>query len=229
MTATLTDVRAIPHVAPPHSAAPHSALVSILRRVGITLLVACVIPAVVFTTTMLVIDIRAALIAALLWSYGAVFWQMATGRRKSGLLILTVAVVTLRTSVALATGSTFLYFLQPIATDALLATVFFGSLATARPVVSRLAGDFYPITAELAQRPRIRRLFWHLTFMWAALSLTKAVMTYWLLQSQSVEAFVVIKSASVLSINAIAVGTTICAAVWVARKEGLLGSSLATA
>ncbi|MEP6666219.1 MAG: VC0807 family protein [Nocardioidaceae bacterium] len=224
MTATLIHARPIPRVE-----RPHPALAAIIRRLAITLLVACVIPAVVFTTTMLVINIRAALVAALLWSYGAVCWQMATRRRKSGLLILTVALVTVRTSVALASGSTFLYFLQPIATDALLATVFFGSLATARPVVSRLAGDFYPMDAELAQRPRIRRLCWRLTFMWAALCLTKAVMTYWLLQSQSVEAFVVIKSASVLSINAAAVAATVCAAVVVARKEGLLGSPLTAA
>jgi hypothetical protein len=224
MTDTLIHVKA-----PPHVHAHHPALRAIIRRLAITLLVACVIPAVVFTSSMLLINIRAALIAALLWSYGAVCWQMATKRRRSGLLILTVALITVRTSVALASGSTFLYFLQPIATDALLATVFFGSLATARPVVSRLAGDFYPMNAELAQRPRIRRLCRRLTFMWAALCLTKAVMTYWLLQSQSVEAFVMIKSASVLSINAAAIAATVFAAIVVARKEGLLGSPLAAA
>ncbi len=30
-------------------------------------------------------------------------------------------------------------------------------------MVARLAGDFYPMDHELAMRPRVRRLFWHLT------------------------------------------------------------------
>ena len=59
--------------------------------------------------------------------------------------------------------------------------------------------------------------------MWATLCLGKALMTLWLLQSQSLETFVLVKSVSVLSINATAIGVTIGAAVLVARKEGLLG------
>lgn len=200
----------------------HPRLMCIMRRLALNLLVACVIPAVVFTSFMLAISVTAALIAALVWSYSALGWQLATRRRRSGLLILTASVITLKTAVALASGDTFLYFLQPVATDILLATLFFGSLATARPIVSRMAPDFYPMSPELAQRPRIRRLFWYLTLMWASLCLAKATMTFWLLQSQSVETFVVLKNASMLSLNGLAVGATVCAAVFVARKEGLL-------
>ena len=90
-------------------------------------------------------------------------------------------------------------------------------------MVARLAGDFYPMDHELAMRPRIRRLFWHLTALWAALGLAKAGMTLWLLQSQSLETFILVKSISMLAINVLAAFATIGLASLVARKEGLMG------
>ena len=197
----------------------------ILRRVGLSLLVACVIPAVVFYSVFAAAGVWVAILAALGWSYGAIAWRALTGRRTSGLLILTAIVMTGRTVIALATDSTFLYFLQPIISDGVVGTTFLLSLATARPLVARLAGDFYPMDHELSMRPRIRRLFWHLTMMWAVLCLGKAAMTMWLLQSTSLETFVLVKSITMLSINALAVGATIGFAVIVARKEGMLGPS----
>ncbi len=196
---------------------------AVVRRVGLSLLIACVIPATLFYTCFRVNGVWTAIFVALGWSYGAIAWRALTQRRASGLLILTAVVMTGRTLIALLTDSTFLYFLQPIISDGVISAMFLLSLATARPMVARLAGDFYPMDHELSMRPRIRRLFWRLTLMWAALCLGKALMTLWLLQSQSLDTFVLVKSVSVLSINATAVAITIGAAVLVARKEGLLG------
>ena len=47
-------------------------------------------------------------------------------------------------------------------------------------------------------------------------------MTLWLLQSQSLETFVLVKSISMLSINLLAAFATIGLAALVARKEGLM-------
>jgi hypothetical protein len=202
---------------------------AVVRRVGLSLLVACAIPAALFYVCFRVNGVWTAIFVALGWSYGAIAWRALTGRRTSGLLILTAVVMTGRTLIALLTDSTFLYFLQPIISDGVISVMFLLSLATARPMVARLAGDFYPMDHELSVRPRIRRLFWQLTLMWAALCLGKALMTLWLLQSQSLETFVLVKSVSVLSINAAAVAVTIGAAVLVARKEGLLAPRVAVA
>jgi len=196
---------------------------TVIRRVALSLLIACAIPGTLFYVFVVVADVWTAIAAALIWSYGAIAWRRLTRRRTSGLLILTAIVMTGRTAVAVVTDSTFLYFLQPIISDGVVATTFLLSLATARPMVARLAGDFYPMDHELSVRPRIRRLFWHLTVLWAALCLGKATMTLWLLQSQSLETFVLVKGISVLSLNALAVTVTIAAASMVARKEGLLG------
>jgi intracellular septation protein A len=198
----------------------------VVGRVALSLLVACAIPAALFYTCFRLADVWTAIIAALGWTYGAIAWRGLTRRRTSGLLLLTASLMTARTAIALATDSTFLYFLQPIISDGLVATVFLLSLVTARPMVARLAGDFYPMDEELSLRPRIQRLFWYLTLLWGTLCLGKATVTFWLLQSQSLQTFVLVKSVGVLTINALAVATTIGAAVVVARKEGLLGAAV---
>lgn len=196
-----------------------------IRRVAASLLIATVIPATLFYVVLVAYDVWSAIIAALVWSYGAIAWRRITGRRPSGLLLLTAVVMTGRTAIALVADSTFLYFLQPIISDGVVAATFLLSLATARPMVARLAGDFYPMDHELSLRPRIQRLFWRLTVMWALLCAGKAGGTLWLLGSQSLESFVLVKSILVLALNALAVTVTIAAAVHVARKEGLLAPS----
>lgn len=203
---------------------------AVVRRVGVNLLVACVVPAVLFYTCFRLGDVWVAMGAALAWSYGAIAWRACTGRRASGLLYLTAAVMTVRTGVSVAFDSTYLYFLQPIVTDGLVAALFLLSLATARPVVARLAGDFYPLDDDLALRPRIRRLFARLTLLWGALGAAKAAGTLWLLESRSLETFVLVKTVSMPTLNGLAVVATIGAAVLVARREGLLpGAPLPTA
>ena len=111
---------------------------------------------------------------------------------------------------------------HPVATDHGSGGAFLASLLSARPMVARLAGDFYPMDDELALRPGIRRLFRTLTLMWATLCLAKAGITLWLLLSQSLETFVLVKSVSVLAMNGLAVAATIGLAVLVGRREGLL-------
>jgi hypothetical protein len=85
-----------------------------------------------------------------------------------------------------------------------------------------MAADFYPMTDDLAMRPRLQRLFWHLTLMWAVVCLAKAGITVWLYESQSLTTFVVVKSAVFLAMTVVAAAITIVAAVQVARREGLL-------
>jgi hypothetical protein len=212
----------------PHSrTSTHPTLRAVIRRVALSLLVACAIPGALFYTCLRLEGVWTAIFGALAWSYGAIAWRALTGRRPSGLLVLTALVMTGRTLVALLTDSTYLYFLQPIISDGLIGTAFLATLATARPMVSRLAGDFYPMDDELHLRPRIRRLFWYLTLMWALLCLGKATATLWLLQSQPLETFVLVKSVSVLLLNALAVLATIGAATLVARREGLLHVAVA--
>lgn len=225
--ASLGTLTTLPHTgapAPGAEAAPRPSLTAVVRRVSLSLLIAVVVPAVVFYGFFVFAGVWAAIVTALLWSYGAIAWRMMTRRRTSGLLILTALLLTGRTALSAVADSTWLYFLQPVISDGAVALLFLLSLASARPMVARLAGDFYPMDSELAARPRIRRLFRNLTILWAVLGLAKASTMLWLLQSQTLGTFVLVKSISMLAVNVLAAFATIGLAAYVARKEGLLGS-----
>lgn len=230
MTLPHQPAEARPVVPGPALKTPHRpSLTAVVRRVSLSLMIAMVVPAVVFYAFFLAGGAWVAILAALGWSYGALAWRAVTGRRTSGLLILASIVLTARTGISFLADSTWLYFLQPIISDGIVAALFLLSLASARPMVARLAGDFYPMDHELAMRPRIRRLFRHLTVLWAVLGLAKATMTLWLLQSQTLETFVLVKSVSGLAINTLAALVTIGLAGLVARREGLIGPPAAMA
>ncbi|MBZ5737898.1 VC0807 family protein [Nocardioides mangrovi] len=208
--------------APVTVARPHPCLAAVARRAGTNMAIGCLVPAAVFYTVVCASGVWTAIVAALVWSYGALGWRALTGRRTSGLLLLTTAVLTARTLVALLANSAFVYFLQPIVLDVAIATMFLLSLRTARPVVARLAADFYPLDDELAARPRIVRLFRGLTVFWAVLWLAKATIGLALLLSQPLETYVLVKGITVLAINATAMTTTLVAAAYVGRREGIL-------
>ncbi len=214
-------------VAPPPEPGPRAphrpGLVAVIQRVSLSLVIAVVVPAVLFYGFFVLADVWIAIVAALVWSYGAIAWRAVTKRRTSGLLILAALLLTGRTALSVVADSPWLYFLQPIISDGVVAVLFLLSLASARPMVERLAGDFYPMDHELAARPRVRRLFRNLTMMWGVLGLAKATAMLWLLQSQTLGTFVLVKSISMLAINVLAAFATIGLAAIVARKEGLLG------
>ena len=175
-------------------------LATIIRHLGVSLLMANVMPSVLFFLCLRAGNVWTALIAALVWCYGAMAWRMRTKRRVSGLLMISMVGLTAKTVLALASGSTFIYFLQPAVTDGIVAVLFLVSLATARPVVARLAGDFYPMNDEVAGRPRIQKLFWRLTLFWALMCLAKSVVTVFLLENMSTVSFVEAKSIFVLAV-----------------------------
>jgi hypothetical protein len=195
---------------------------TVLRHLGLSLLWANILPGALFYIVFAAGNVWMALIAALAWSYGAMAWRAATRRRTSGLLFLTAIGLTAKTALALATGSTFLYFAQPAVNDSLVAVLFVISLTTARPMVARLAADFYPMNDDVARRPRIQQLFWRLTLLWALICLGRAAATLWLLESMPLITFVQVKSVLMPTIAVVGAATTVAVAVHVARREGLL-------
>lgn len=200
---------------------------AIMRHLGLSILMANIIPSVLFYLCLVAGNVWTALIAALVWCYGSMAWRLSTRRRASGLLLLTVIGLTAKTVLALASGSTFVYFLQPAITDGVVAALFLISLATARPIVARLAGDFFPMSADIAARPRIQRLFWHLTLFWAVICLAKSVVTVWLLESFPLVTFVAVKEVMILTVLVLGTGVTVAAAFRVAKSEGLLHKAAA--
>lgn len=195
---------------------------AVVGRVAVSLATAVVAPAALFSAMMVVINLVAAVIAACAWMTGAMCWRWATRRPVSGLLLLTLTLMAVKTTIMLVTGNRFVYFVQPVIIDATVATVFLGSLWSARPIVARLAPDFYPIDAALAARPGVRALFRRLTLLWGLVILVKGTVTLWLLESLSTIDFVLIKGGVILSLTLLAATATVVWSLIVARQEGLL-------
>ena len=162
-----------------------------------------------------------AMAAVLVWAYGAILRRVLRGDRIPAILVLATLGLTIRTLVGLISGSTFAYFVQPIATTVALATVFLGSALIGRPVIARLAHDFCPISAEVADRPAIVRLFGGLTMLWAGVHVLTAVTTFTMLVTMPVATFVAVKTVACFGISAAAVAITIAWALRTVHSEQL--------
>jgi uncharacterized membrane protein len=162
------------------------------------------------------------MIIALAWMAAAMVWRAVTGRPVSPVLLLALGILTVKTTFTLVTGNTFVYFVQPVFADATVASMFLGSLLMARPMVARLAPDFYPMDITLAERPGMRRLFRRLTLLWGVVIIAKGTVTLTLLVTLSLVDFVLIKSAAIIALTLLAAATTVALAAVVGRQEGLL-------
>jgi hypothetical protein len=197
-------------------------LAAVARRGIPNLVEATIFPAVLFVVVLAAIGTGAAMIAVLAWSYGAILRRLLRGRRVPAILVLATLGLTIRTLVGLASGSTFAYFVQPIATTVVLAALFIGSVVVGRPVIGRLADDFCPISPEVAGRPAVLRLFTGLTVLWAGVHVLTAATTFGLLVSMSVPMFVTLKTIACFAITAAAIVVTIVWALDTARREDLV-------
>lgn len=224
----LAEPQALPDATPDipastsHTGHCYPGLRKVLKHIAFSLLMANIIPGLIFYLCMRAGNIWMALIAALAWSYGSIAWRISTKRRTSGLLMIAVVGLTAKTLLALASGSTFIYFVQPAVNDAIIAMLFLLSLARARPIVAKVAGDFYPMNDELASRPSVQRLFWRLTMLWALICLGKAVATLWMLESLPLVTFVAVKSVMVNVLLVAGASVSVLAAYRVVKAEGLL-------
>ena len=200
-------------------------LQEILLRVLVSVATAVLVPALLLWATLVLFNFVTAVTVVLVWMVTAMCWRRATSRPISGLLVLTLVVLTVRTVLSLATGSSFFYFIQPVFADVVVASLFLGSLCSTRPIIARLAPDFYPLDTDTEARPRMRSLFRFLTLMWGLVILAKAAITYVLLQTLATADFVLVKGAVIAVLTAVAALVTVVWAVAVGRREGLLRTS----
>lgn len=187
-----------------------------------SLVTTVIVPALLLWTMLQIFDVAAAIIVALVWLMLVMGWRYATRRPLSGLLVLTAGILIVKSAFTLVTGNTFVYFVQPVFADVAVAVVFLVSLCTARPVVTRLAPEFFPMSAAVASRPEMRMLFRRLTLMWGVVILAKAGVTLWLLVTLSTADFVLIKGGVIVTLTVIAALVTVVWSVLVGRRQGLL-------
>lgn len=207
---------------PDHPTPGLPSLGAVVIRTVKSLAVAVIAPAALLAAMLVLFNLDVAVIVVLAWMVGVMCWRRATRRPVSTLLVLALGIMTIKTTFTLATGNSFVYFVQPVFSDAVVATIFLGSLLTARPIVARLAPDFYPVDASLAARPGIQRLFRRLTLLWGVVIVVKGSLTLWLLLSLSTLNFVLIKGSAIIALTLVATAATIALSAIVGRREGLL-------
>jgi intracellular septation protein A len=178
----------------------------IARQVFTTLVLVSALPMTVFYLALSLYGLRAAALATVSLYYGALLVKVLRRKPILAAALLTAALLSIRTVVMFLTGSSFIYFLQPVAGTVALATVIAASALAGRPILDRLAHEFCPFPAELSTHLREQRFFSRLSAVWAVTYLINAVGTIWLLRTMSVGGFVVLKSfvGPALTITAVA-------------------------
>lgn len=217
MTAMVFDVGA--------QASTRTTLIAVAKHSLPAIIEATLIPTALFYVAWITVGHATAYAAALLWGVAVLACRRRRRERIPGILVLALIGLTVRTVLALWTGSAFLYFAQPILATGLFATIFLLSCVARRPFVARIAGDFYPMTAEVAQRQRVRRLFHRLTLLWAAVQLVNAGAAAGLLLTMSPATYLVVKTGATLAVTVAGVVLTVLWSLRVARREGLVASN----
>ena len=196
-------------------------LAMVVRRSGPHLLEATLIPALLFYGCLVAVGLGAAYVAVVGWAYAALVRRIVRRDPVPPILVLSVVGITIRTLVAVVSRSSFIYFFQPVLGSVAMGGVFLISIAVGRPLIATLAGEFWPITAEVHARPGVLRLFRRLTLLWAGVNLASAVLTTGLLVSLPLGAFLAMKQLCGLGLTATAVFLTVSMSLRTARREGL--------
>ncbi len=181
-----------------------------------------IIPVTIFVIALRFTGVGGAVTAGLAFSYSAIGIRLLTHRRVPGILILGTATLTARSILTFATGSTFVYFLQPTLGTMLVSLAFLVSVPIGRPLAQRLAADFCPIPEGLMEHAHVRQFFLRITLLWAFAQFANAALTMYLLLSQSVGVFVVTRTIVSLTIT---ISTIAISTVWFMRsmrREGVL-------
>jgi intracellular septation protein A len=197
-------------------------VVAVARRGGPKVIEATLIPGVLFYVCLIWGGLGLAYLTAVSWIYACVARRWVQRRPVPPLLVLAAVGITVRTAVAIWSGSSFIYFMQPILGTVATGGVFVVSLIIDRPLIGRFAGDFWPITREMAENPRIMSLFRGLTVLWAGVNLATASLTLILLLSLPVTTFVAAKQLSGLGITLVAITVTIMWSHRIACREGIV-------
>ena len=160
---------------------------TIARYAARTVLTASVLPMALFYAVMSAEGLHAAILATVGWYYLGLVLRVVRRRPVIGAAALGAGLMTVRALVAFWTGSTFLFFLQPVAGTIATATMIAITAMAGRPLIERLFHDFVPMPPALSERLRAAKYFRHASVLWAVAYLINAFGTVWLLSNASAE------------------------------------------
>lgn len=187
----------------------------VARRAGPQVVDGALLPLAMFLVVDRFAGLGPAMIAGLGWSAFAITRRVARSRRVPAIVILGTAMLTVRATLAVTTGSPFLYFLQPTIGTAVVAIAFLVSVPAGRPLARRFAGDFLTLPRELLRAPHVHRFFLRNSMMWAVVGLLNAATAYLLLITLAPTTFAIIQTVLSIAVTVVAVGISI---LWFRRS-----------
>ncbi|HEY6422473.1 MAG TPA: VC0807 family protein [Pseudonocardiaceae bacterium] len=155
------------------------------------------------------------MLAALGWALTALIWRLVTRSPIPAVLLLTTGLLVVRTAIGYASGSVFLYFLQPTLQNFLIALVLLATVPLRRPLIARLADDFCAFPAALTGNLRVQRYFRRVSLLWALVFLTNGVATLWVLARATLGDFLMVTTAGSFSLVTIA---AVVSLLWFRRE-----------
>jgi hypothetical protein len=197
----------------------------LLRGAAPRLIEAVVIPTLLFVTLLSVGGVQWAIIGAFAWAAAVIGVRVALRRRVPTIVFLGLGLLALRTVLAVAAQSSFVYFLQPTLGTAAVGMAFLASAVAGRPLVLRLARDFCPVPDDVMAHGHFRRFFMGLSVLWGSVQLVNAAVTLWLLLSQSLGTFVVMRTTFTHTVTATAIAISV---LWFRRVRSALEPSALT-
>lgn len=201
----------------PGPAAPVAlpSLRQVARRAVPQVVDGALVPVGLFLSVNQLAGVGIAMAAGLGWSGIAIVRRVARNRRVPAIVILGTIMLAVRSTLAVSTGSTFLYFLQPTVGGAVVALVFLLSVPAGRPFARRFAGDFVTLPRHLMRDPRLHQFFVRNSMMWGLVGLLNAAIAYWLLVTVATATFVITQTALSIVVTVLAVGVSI---LWFRRS-----------
>jgi hypothetical protein len=133
------------------------------------ILAASLIPLALFYLVLAAGSMVWAIVVSVVYAYGLAAFQYSRSRRVSGMLLMTVFMVSVRAIGAAASGRTLVFFALPVAETAGFALMFVATLWTSEPLIVRIVRDLIPHVADdLAERRALIRglsLIWMATYL----------------------------------------------------------------
>jgi hypothetical protein len=194
---------------------------AVLRRLLPAVVEATIIPTALFYTGLLTFGLFTGIVMAATWTAVSIGRRLVRRRAIPGLLLLAALGISLRMVMYLLSGSSFVYFAQPIARTVATAVLFACSALVGKPLVARFAGDFCAFGADVGHRPAIVSLFRRLTYLWAGAQATIAAINLTLLLTVPVAVFVGTATATAWIVMCVGVVFTVTDALRTARTDGV--------
>lgn len=189
-------------------------LTALFRQAIPRLLEGVVAPMVVFYTFFALLGLVGGLVAVTSWVYLGIVYRLIRRHPVPGTMLLAAIAVTARGLISAWTGDWVVYFIQPEIGTVCIALAFLASVRLNKPLVQKLTLDYIHLPAFILKHERMRQFFARITLLWAFVLMCNSAVSIWLVLHQSLEGYLLVRTAAVAAIT----GVAFAGSVWAFKR-----------